>query len=121
MRRPAAFCTPRYQFIKFPGPISRLRTTKFRNSNKAMPMLPREKRRTRRIDLRHRGKISSLAGHSVADCVVVDISETGARLTVRIPDVIPDYFRLYYGAKGITPKCRVRWRRGKELGVEFFR
>jgi len=83
--------------------------------------LPREKRRTRRIDLKRQGKISSLAGHSVAECIVVDISETGARLAVRIPEVVPDYFRLNYGAKSITPKCRVRWRRGKELGVEFFR
>jgi hypothetical protein len=75
----------------------------------------------RRIGLGRPGAISSLAGHSVANCVVLDISVNGARLVVSSPDVIPDYFRLNYGAKTVMPKCRVRWRNGTELGVEFFR
>ena len=80
-----------------------------------------EKRGHLRTHWQRPGTISSLAGTVVADCVVKDISAGGARLIVTTPDVVPDYFRLDYGSDNTRPKCRVRWRRGKELGVQFFR
>jgi hypothetical protein len=51
---------------------------------------------------------------------VKDISAGGARLIVPAVEVMPDFFRLDYGVEGLTPKCRVRWREGNEIGVQFF-
>jgi len=51
---------------------------------------------------------------------VKDISPAGACLIVPATDVVPDYFRLNYGFEELTPKCRVRWRNGNQMGVEFF-
>jgi PAS domain-containing protein len=52
-------------------------------------------------------------------CVMIDISQTGARL--RIPDgvTVPDRFRLSVEAMGIAASCEVRWRRANEIGVRF--
>jgi hypothetical protein len=40
--------------------------------------------------------------------VVRDISASGARLEVALPEVLPDYFRLDRGSN-VKPECRVRW------------
>ena len=56
----------------------------------------------------------------MADCVVKDISITGALVIVAVPEIIPDYFKLDFGDKKVQPKCRVRWRRDNEMGVEFY-
>jgi PAS domain-containing protein len=52
-------------------------------------------------------------------CVMVDISQTGARL--RIPEgvSVPDRFRLSVEAMAIVATCEVRWRHGNEIGVRF--
>ena len=66
--------------------------------------------------------ITSLMGETIDDCVIKDISAGGARLSVKVPDVVPDYFRLSIGGDmTLFPKCRVRWRSANEIGVEFFR
>jgi len=52
-------------------------------------------------------------------CVMVDVSQTGARL--RMPDgaSVPDRFRLSVEAMAINATCEVRWRRANEIGVRF--
>ena len=56
-------------------------------------------------------------------CVIVDISNGGARL--RICDGnIPDYFILVLSESGVVRRhCRVAWRSpsGEELGAEFMK
>ena len=56
---------------------------------------------------------------SAIDCLVRDISSTGARLifsgTVSIPDVID----LYISQKEQTLSAHVEWRHGDEVGVAF--
>lgn len=62
----------------------------------------------------------SLEGDAGAiSCVMIDISQTGARL--RIPDgvSVPDRFRLSVEAMAIVAYCEVRWRRANEIGVRF--
>jgi hypothetical protein len=78
-------------------------------------------RKHKRIAWNRQGKISSLTGHFISDCLVKDISPGGACLVVPVAEVVPDYFRLNYGSEDLAPKCRVRWRNGDEMGVEFFR
>jgi hypothetical protein len=53
-------------------------------------------------------------------CSIADISELGARLTLESETEIPDEFVLLLTPKG-TPRrqCRVVWRDGLALGVEF--
>ncbi len=53
-------------------------------------------------------------------CRVTNISDTGARLFTEIIDV-PEQFTLSVSGEGGTHRheCRVIWRLGGELGVEF--
>jgi hypothetical protein len=53
-------------------------------------------------------------------CSIADISELGARLALESESELPDEFVLLLTPKG-TPRraCRVVWRDGLALGVEF--
>ena len=56
---------------------------------------------------------------SAVDCLVRDVSQTGARLifsdTVSVPDVVD----LHIPQKDQMLRAHVQWRRGEELGVTF--
>ncbi len=56
---------------------------------------------------------------SSVDCLVRDISDTGAKLvfggTVNIPDVV----ELYLPNKDEVRRAKVQWRKGNEMGVDF--
>jgi hypothetical protein len=60
-------------------------------------------------------------GSTTMECLVADISNSGARLLVKNPDAVPDRFGLTIA----TPvsrqvrRCRVVRRRPVELGVAF--
>lgn len=77
--------------------------------------VPRRAKRTRTLKS---GQIIYNHASCVIDCVIKDISESGARL------VVPDMFecppnvtlRILHGP---TYECKVRWQSGKSLGVEF--
>lgn len=59
-------------------------------------------------------------GFSVQKCLIADISSTGVRLVVDQSAVTMRRFRLLttrHAATGCL--CRVRWRRGREIGAEF--
>lgn len=52
-------------------------------------------------------------------CYVEDVSEGGAKLQV-YRSAVPDEFTLCFSRKGDAKvRCRVRWRAGPALGVEF--
>jgi hypothetical protein len=56
---------------------------------------------------------------SAADCLVRDISETGARLIFSSAIAIPDVVDLYIPQKEQTLRAEVQWRHGDEVGVGF--
>jgi PilZ domain-containing protein len=56
----------------------------------------------------------------IADCKLRDVSRAGARIWVEDPEIIPDYFKLRISGARQIVKCRVRWRSGGEMGIEFF-
>jgi hypothetical protein len=53
-------------------------------------------------------------------CRVVDISGTGVHLRVVDARIIPDKFILLFSKSGPGYHASVIWRRGTELGAEFF-
>jgi PilZ domain len=53
------------------------------------------------------------------DCVIRNLSDTGAALEVESPVAIPDEFTLLIKPEIIKRKCRVVWRSAKRIGVRF--
>jgi hypothetical protein len=56
---------------------------------------------------------------SAVDCLVRDISDTGARLIFSSAVAIPDVADLYISQKEQTLRAYVQWRHGDEVGVAF--
>ncbi len=52
-------------------------------------------------------------------CTLRDFSARGARLVFEIPTIVPDRFDLVLPVVGDTYDAEVRWRIGREVGVEF--
>ncbi len=77
----------------------------------------------RRISARQRsflqGRIIFNKGRSSIDCLIRDISETGAKLVFSDSVVIPDVVDLYIPNKDETHRVRVQRRIGDEVGVAF--
>lgn len=58
----------------------------------------------------------------VCNCLVVDVSEGGARLQLDWPGLIPDNVMLVLSSNGLAHRrCEVRWRSETEIGVQFLR
>lgn len=53
------------------------------------------------------------------DCVVRNISGTGAALEVVTPLFIPEQFTLFVPTDQLKRRCHVVWRREKRIGVAF--
>ena len=78
-----------------------------------------DKRKAPRRQLRYTAWIS-LGLKKLQGCVVADISDIGARLQVENAKTVPDHFVLLLSASGKPKrKCRVIWRKGEEIGLEF--
>jgi hypothetical protein len=58
-------------------------------------------------------------GGDAIDCIVRNISETGAALEALSPLYIPDRFTLFVQADQLKRRCRVVWRKKRGLGVTF--
>jgi hypothetical protein len=53
-------------------------------------------------------------------CAIADISESGARLALEHDVELPDTFMLLLTANGGARRhCRIVWRTGMTIGVEF--
>ncbi len=61
-------------------------------------------------------------GFPARQCVVQDISSSGARISVDDAVSLPATLRLAFSRDARTGhKCRVAWRRSKSAGVKFVR
>jgi hypothetical protein len=59
-------------------------------------------------------------GFSVRPCFVADLSSTGVRLVVEEPHTVARNFSLLLKRNAVPGRrCRVKWRRGSEIGAEF--
>jgi hypothetical protein len=64
------------------------------------------------------GRIAFNAGQSTIECVIRNLSETGAKLHVSSVIGIPPTFELLLSDNS-RRKCRVVWRSLQEMGVTF--
>jgi hypothetical protein len=77
-----------------------------------------EKRTSERLTVREEVKIMLPNNGMGLDCIATNVSDGGARLLVRTPD-LPEIFVLHFVASGKRRHCRVVWRQGAETGVAF--
>jgi hypothetical protein len=81
--------------------------------------MSKEKRRMRRQPLRHSAWVAPTPQQRF-DCVVSDVSETGARIEINDGASVPDCFVLLLSSNGAARRfCRVVWRKPHQLGVKF--
>ena len=53
------------------------------------------------------------------DCVIRDLSESGARIRFPIPVPMDAAFELYLKAENKLVPIKIAWQRGTDVGVEF--
>lgn len=77
-----------------------------------------EKRNAQRHRVLKAGTIG-IPGGGAIDCMVRNMSASGAAVEVETPLGIPDAFTLVIEADHFSRPCRVTWRKGKRIGVKF--
>jgi hypothetical protein len=86
-----------------------------------MALLSSKKRESRK-SLSQPGWITLEGGFAARQCVVQDLSTTGAKVTIDDPNSLPTKLRLAFSRDARTGRrCEVVWRRGKSVGVKFVR
>jgi hypothetical protein len=56
---------------------------------------------------------------STADCLVRNMSASGARLRLWNAELLPEHFDLIVPHKAVTYRARIAWRGDGEIGVVF--
>lgn len=80
------------------------------------------KKREARKSLSQPGWITLEGGFAARQCVVQDLSTSGAKVTIDDPNSLPAKLRLAFSRDARTGRrCEVVWRRGKSVGVKFVR
>jgi hypothetical protein len=80
------------------------------------------KKRETRKSLSQPGWITLEGGFAARQCVVQDMSTTGAKVTIDDPNSLPAKLRLAFSRDARTGRrCEVVWRRGRTVGVKFVR
>lgn len=82
-------------------------------------LVPNEERQFERRQLRERAWIVDPGQGRPYQCVVLDLSITGACIEVVEGMEIPDSLFLILNGEDQTMECRVTWRKREEFGVEF--
>jgi hypothetical protein len=78
-----------------------------------------EHRRETRRRVFLKGRIVFNNGASSFDCLVRDMSSSGARLVMSEATTLPEAFDLYIPQKDRTFRATLRWRREDGIGVTF--
>jgi hypothetical protein len=78
-----------------------------------------ERRKHRRYTINPAAKVLVESRGFSRDCLIVDISDGGARLFVETDDFPDDFQLLISGERVIREECHVAWRVGGEIGVTF--
>jgi PilZ domain-containing protein len=80
------------------------------------------KKRDARKSLSQPGWITLEGGFAARQCVVQDMSTTGAKVTIDDPSTLPAKLRLAFSRDARAGRrCEVVWRRGKSVGIKFIR
>jgi hypothetical protein len=78
-----------------------------------------EQRKQPRLRVLLKGRIHFNNSSSSIDCLVRDMSSTGARLVLSETATLPAKFDLYIPQKEKTYRATLRWRREDGIGVTF--
>jgi hypothetical protein len=78
-----------------------------------------ERRSAERFNTNLKGQIVCDSLASSVECLLWDISETGARLVVSRPAEIPLEFELLIPDEDASARVRLVWSNGKDHGVAF--
>ena len=80
------------------------------------------KKRESRKSMHQSGWITLEGGFAARQCVVHDMSTTGAKITIDDPNTLPAKLKLAFSRDARTGRnCEVVWRRGKSVGIKFVR
>ena len=60
-----------------------------------------------------------LFGASAIDCVVRNISATGACILLKSPLWFPESFVLAVASDGVSRRCHIVWRKDGQIGIAF--
>jgi PilZ domain len=77
-----------------------------------------ESRRASRLHVSKAGTIKFVGGGTI-DCMVLNLSSTGASLKVSNPGGIPERFILVVPGDGLHRSCSIVWRKEHRIGVTF--
>lgn len=77
-----------------------------------------EQRVARRNTVLRDGVIILSEPNVTTDCLILNLSDTGAKVRVSEPATFPDICQLRLDS-GVVRHCKVVWRRGFEAGLEF--
>jgi hypothetical protein len=78
-----------------------------------------DKRTSPRLRSFLKGRVLFNGGQSSLDCLIRDMSSTGARLELSASVTLPDRFDLYLPHRDETCRAHLQWRRGAQIGVAF--
>ena len=77
-----------------------------------------EQRKSRRHNVGYSAWVALESGPHA--CVLSDVSESGARIAIDDPAIVPDSFILLLASNGSARRrCEVVWREDHQLGVRF--
>ena len=80
------------------------------------------KKRESRKSVHQAGWITLEGGFAARQCMVQDLSTSGAKVTIEDSNSLPAKLRLAFSRDARTGRaCEVVWRRGKSVGVKFVR
>jgi hypothetical protein len=78
-----------------------------------------DKRSTPRQRSFLKGRVLFNGGQTSLECLIRDISSSGARLELSASVTLPDRFDLYLPHRDETCKVQIQWRRDNQLGIAF--
>jgi hypothetical protein len=91
-------------------------------SSRKRQIVPAAKKRDVRRSVQQTGWITLEGGFAVRECLVHDMSSTGAKLSVSDGSLLSGGLRLAFSRDAKTGRqCQVVWRRGRSFGVKFVR
>lgn len=67
----------------------------------------------------YKGGTISFGTYPSVDCIIRNLSATGACLAVQSVASIPDHFTLLVKPELLKRSCRVAWRDNQKIGVHF--
>ena len=77
------------------------------------------RRREQRMKALLAARLSFASGASSFDCIIRDLSPSGARLAVTAGMPLPERFQLLIPSRSVEVQANVAWIRGENVGVWF--